>query len=112
MAAPIILFDRTTDVGRAVYGALAAVRLAAEQLGHARQVMINACNGTTDTAAHFARLTALAGYQAGDYADGNAAALASFGQVDALYQILTKPSGQGDAAGAATAQACGMHGVV
>lgn len=112
MAAPIIELDRTTSIGVAIYNALQQIRDGVERLGYVRSVMIQACDGTTDTAAHFAELATLAGYQAGGYASASAAALASFQQVDSLYQILTRPSGQGDAAGAAIAQASGMHGVV
>jgi hypothetical protein len=112
MAAAIIPFDRTTDEGRAVYGALSALRLAREQLDHIRKVIIAECNGTTDTAAHFAQYASRGKFTAGDYADANAAAMASWQQIDSLFNILTKASGQGDAAGAALDQACGMHGIV
>ena len=112
MAAAIIDFDRGTSIGAALYSALQQVRDAVTKLGNVRAAMIQACDGTTNVAAHFAELVALAGYQPAGYATANDAALASFAQVDSLYQILTKPSGQGDAAGAAIAQASGMHGVV
>jgi hypothetical protein len=111
MAAALIQFDSQADPMRSVVRALQMIREGVETLGHARGVMVQACDGSTDTAAHFALLATLGTFQAGGYADANAAALAAWQQIDSLYAILTKPSGQGDAAGAALAQACGMLGV-
>ncbi len=110
MAAGIIKFDRNTEPMRTLFTALQNIRKGVEDLGHVRAIMIQSCDGSTDTAANFDLLAAAGVFVAGDYADANAAALASFAEIDSLYFKLTTNSSISDMA-AALAQACAKHGV-
>jgi hypothetical protein len=105
MPANIIQFDRNTEPMRQIVRGLQLLREGYETLQHARAVEVQMCDGTTDVAAHWDLLAGAGSFAAGDYADANAAAMASFAEIDSLYSVLTSQ------ALAAIQQACAKHGV-
>lgn len=111
MAANLIKFDRTKDIPRDVTRALQMIREGKEVLGHVREVIIQARDGDGSQSAHYDLVASEGGYEAGDYADANAAAKASFEELDSLYAKLNAGAGVGDSTGAAITQACAKHGV-
>lgn len=112
MGAPYIPFNKDTDPMRSAMGGIRLIMQGRAQLAAARAVMIQQCNGTTDTATHFAQLATLGGFSAGDYADANTAAMNAYLEIDSLNAKLNAPSGTGDATGAAIDQAAGKLGVI
>lgn len=111
MAAAFIDMDRQTEVGRQIARALQLLREGQETLSHARAVIIQMRDGDGSQAVHYDLVAAEVGYQAGDFADANAAARASFLELDSLHAKITAGDGVGDATGAAIAQACAKHGI-
>lgn len=89
MAAGIILFDRTSDSMRDGVRAVQMIREGLDTLRNQRAKMIQYCDGATGTAANWDRLATAGSFQAGDYADANAAAMASFTELDSLYSKLS-----------------------
>jgi hypothetical protein len=110
MAANLIKLDKTKEIPRMATRGMLLVREGLETLGHARLAMIQARDGDGSLASHYDLLAAEGGYTAGDYADANAAAKASFDEVDSLYAKL---SGNGSVTdvNAAILQCCAKHGV-
>lgn len=111
MAANHIKFNDQTFFGRSIKRALQMIREGREVLGNVREAMIQARDGDGSDAAHYDLLATEAGYAAGDYATANAAAKASFDELDSLHAKLTAPGGVGDSTGAAITQAAAKHGV-
>lgn len=105
MAADFIKFNRQADISRANARALQLLREGTELLEHNRATMIHMRDGDGSSAAHYDLLASEGGYAAGDYADANAAAKASFDELDSLYAVLN------GGAMAAINQACAKHGV-
>jgi phosphoribosylformylglycinamidine (FGAM) synthase-like amidotransferase family enzyme len=110
MAAGIIKFDRTSDAMRPAVRALQMIREGLDTLRAQRAVMIQFCDGSTSQAANWDQLAAAGGFVAGDYADANAAAQASFAELDSLFAKLST-DGSVSAVNAAILQACAKHGV-
>lgn len=110
MAANIIIFDRNTDAMRDAVRAMQMLREAVDILRNQRAKMIQYRDGDGSLAAHYDRLAAAGSFQAGDYVDANAAAKASFDELDSLY---SKISGDGNvsAVNAAILQAPAKHGI-
>lgn len=109
MAAAYIESDDTKNAR--VKQALRAIREGRAILGQELACAVKMIDGDTTQAAQFDVFAAKKGYVANDYADANTAAKAAYDELNSLYTILTKPSGQGDAAGAALDQACAKLGV-
>lgn len=110
MAANFIKFNQQSDLGRRLVRGLQLIREGREVLRQWRAAMIQGCDGATNVAANFDMMATEVGYSAGDYADANAATMASFAEIDSLYAKLTATS-TGDVTGAAIDQACAKHGV-
>ncbi len=110
MAAPIILFDRNTDVGRRIVRYLQMVREAREGLAETLAVLVQMRDGDGSQASHYDLLAVQAGFTAGDYADANTAAKASHDELASLIFKLTTNSSITDML-AAMDQACAKHGV-
>lgn len=110
MAAAFIPHDRNTDLMRPVVRALQLIREGVETLTHARAVILQTRDGDGTQAAHYDLTATLGGFTAGDYADGPAAAKASFDELDSIHFKLTTNASVSDVA-AAIAQACAKHGV-
>lgn len=88
MAANYIEMDKTTDFGRNLARGGQLIIEGLELLVKARDNMIQARDGDGSSAAHYDVLAAEAGYVANDYADANAAAKASFDELDSLVGKL------------------------
>lgn len=110
MAANFIDFNRQTDVGRSIVRALGLVREGRELLRQLRAVMLQMRDGDGSQAAHYDLLRIEAGYEAGDYATADAAAKASFDELDSLHAKLTTDASVSDVL-TAVDQACAKHGV-
>ncbi len=110
MAAGIIKYDRNSDVMRNKVRALQMIREGVELLGNQRSIDIQYRDGDGSQAAHYDLLAAAGSFQAGDYADANAAAKASFDELDSLYAKLST-DGSVSFVKAAIYQACAKHGV-
>ena len=110
MAAAYVPYNKDLDPMRSAKAALLLIKQGVTQLGNARAIMIQLCDGATNVAANFAELTSVNGFTAGGYADANTAAMAAFTQIDSVYQKITAQAG--DATGAAIDQAAGILGVV
>ena len=110
MAANFIELDKATDRGRGLTRGLQMIREGLELLVHERDVMIQMRDGDGSQAAHYDVLASEAGYIANDYADANAAAKASFDELDSLLAKLNT-DGSVSFVKAAIYQACAKHGV-
>jgi phosphoribosylformylglycinamidine (FGAM) synthase-like amidotransferase family enzyme len=111
MAADIILYDRNSDAmrnaNRGMQMLVEGVRLLASQ----RDSMIRHRDGDGSQDIHYDLLATEGGFEAGDYASANAAARASFNEIDSLVGKLTTNASVADVA-AAIAQAPAKHGIV
>jgi hypothetical protein len=105
VAATFIDYDKQTDVGRLQTRCLQQLREGLEGLAHWRAIAIQMRDGDGSLAAHYDVLRAEGGYQQGDYATADAAAKASFDELDSLYAVL------GGGADDAILQACAKHGI-
>jgi phosphoribosylformylglycinamidine (FGAM) synthase-like amidotransferase family enzyme len=92
-------------VSRQTVRAMQLLREGVELLEHQRATMIQMRDGDGSSAAHYDILATEGGYSAGDYADANTAAKASFDELDSLYATLNS------GAVAAINQACAKHAV-
>lgn len=110
MAANLILFDNSKPIPLKVVRALQMIREGVRTLTDARAAMIQARDGDGSQTSHYDLLASQGGYQAGDYADANAAAKASFDEIDSLYAKLTTDGSVTEIA-TAIAQAPAKHGV-
>ena len=110
MAAGIILFDRTKDAMRNKVRALQMIREGLDLLRSQRAIDLQYRDGDGSQTLHYDQLATAGGFTAGDYADANAAAKASFDEIDSLYAKLSTDA-QVTAVNAAILQACAKHGV-
>lgn len=104
MAATYIKFNQQSEHGRQVVRALELMREGRELLENERAVIIQMIDGTTDDASHYGLVVSEMGYQAAGYESENAAAMASFAELDSLYLALSGVK-------AALNQCCAKHGV-
>ncbi len=86
------------------------LREARQILIDARSVMLQFRDGDGSQAAHYDQLAAAGDFTAGDYADANAAAKASFDEVDSLHAKITTDASVSSVM-TAISQACAKHGV-
>lgn len=70
--------------------------------------MLALIDGDGSQDSHFALLATEGEYQANGYATANAAARKHFEELNSLYAKISKPTGQGDATGAAIDQVSGF----
>jgi phosphoribosylformylglycinamidine (FGAM) synthase-like amidotransferase family enzyme len=110
MAAGIIKFDRNSDAMRPAVRALQMIREGLDVLRAQRAIMLQFRDGDGSQAAHYDLLAAAGVFAAGDYADANAAAKASFDELDSLFAKLSTDASV-SAVNAAILQACAKHGV-
>jgi len=110
MAAGIIKYDRNSDAMRNKVRALQMILEGFELLERQRAIDIQYRDGDGSQAAHYDLLAAAGGFQAGDYADANAAAKASFDELDSLYAKLSTNASV-SSVNAAMYQAAAKHGV-
>ena len=83
-------------------------REAREDLRIAKQAMLALIDGDGSQDSHFALLATEGSYAANGYATANAAARKHFEEISSLYDKISKPTGQGDATGAAIDQISGF----
>lgn len=84
MAANYIELDRTTEVGRKLSRYATMLREAVDGLAQTRDSILQMRDGDGTSAADYDLLATEGGYVANDYADANAAAKASFDELDSL----------------------------
>lgn len=111
MAANFIEFDRATEIGRQLARGLQMVKEGRDILVGVRDAMIQMRDGDGTSAIHYNVLTSEAGYVANDYADGDAAAKASFDELDSLLSKLNTDNSVSSVK-AAMDQACAKHAVI
>jgi hypothetical protein len=110
MAAEIILYDATKSPVKDAIDALRLIREGRERLRRARDVMIRYRDGDGSQAAHYDLLRVAGAYSQGDHATADAAAKASFDELDACIAKLTTNASVSDVL-AAVDQACAKHGI-
>lgn len=110
MASNYIEVNRTTDVGRQLVRGLQMVREGKETLARLRDVIIQMRDGDGSDPAHYDVLAGEAGYVANDYATANAAAKASFDEIDSLLSKINTDNNVSNVL-AAINQACAKHGL-
>jgi hypothetical protein len=110
MAANYIELDRQTDVGRQLIRGLQMVREGKEILAAVRDVIIQMRDGDGSQASHYDVVAGEMGYTANDYADANAAAKASFDELDSLMAKINTDNSVSSVR-AAIHQACAKHGI-
>lgn len=110
MAANHIIFNKQHDVMRQAIRGMQLVREGRDVLEQARASMLQMRDGDGSSAAQYDLLATKAGFEAGDYGDANAAAKASFDEIDSLSFKLTTNSQVSDMT-AAIDQCCAKHGV-
>lgn len=110
MAANIFLFDRQKDLMRDTTRALGLIREGMLLLEATRGVWIQSRDGDGSQDAHYDLTATLGGFQAGDYANANAATRASFLELDSLYSKVGTNASVSDVR-AAIEQACAKHSV-
>lgn len=103
MAATFIQVNKNSDFSRPMIRALQLLREGFQVLEGYRAQAIQARDGDGSDASHYDQNATLGGYVAGDYASADAAAKASFDEIDSLYALLNE---------AAINQACAKHGIV
>lgn len=110
MAANYIKGDPTKEVFRNIVRGGQMLREAVNLLAQQRAVILQMRDGDGSSAAHYDVFATAGGFSASDYADANAAAKASFDELDAL---LAKVNTDGNVAfvRAAIDQFCAKHGV-
>jgi hypothetical protein len=109
MAANYIELDRTTDVGRNLIRGLQMLREAKDVLVNVRDVMLQMRDGDGTQASHYDVLRTEAGYIQNDYATPDAAAKASFDELDSLLSKINTDNSVSNVL-AAINQACAKHG--
>ncbi len=110
MAANHIICDQTKELSRNVIRYMRMLREAMLGIEQARAAYLQARDGDGTLASHYDLVATLGGYQAGDYADANAAAKASFDEMDSLYAKVAT-NGSVSSVRAAIEQAAAKHGV-
>lgn len=112
MAAEIILFDATKPPIKDAIDALRLIREGRERLKRARDVMIRYRDGADNAGnpANYDQLRITCNYQIGDFASADAAARASFLELDACIAKLTTDASV-TAVLTAVDQACAKHGI-
>lgn len=85
MAANHIICNQNNDIIRKVIRALQQLREGRNNLAEVRAAIIQMRDGDGSDAAHYDLFASQASFQAGDYADANAAAKALFDELDSLY---------------------------
>lgn len=111
MAASIILYDRNTEAMRPVARYLQMLKEARDGLVAQRAVMLGYRDNDGSSAADYDLLAVAGDFRIGDYASANAAAKASFEEIDSLTYKLTTNASVTDVL-AALDQCCAKHGVV
>jgi hypothetical protein len=110
MAANHIIFNKQHDVMRQAVRGMQLIREGRDVLAQARASMLQMRDGDGSQASHYDLLANAAGFGAGDYGSADAAAKASFDEVDSLAFKLTTNSSVSDMT-AAIDQCCAKHGV-
>ena len=110
MAASIFLFDRQKDLMRDSVRALGLIREGMLLLEATRGVWIQSRDGDGSQDAHYDLTASLGGFLAGDYTTANAAARASFLELDSLYSKIATNATVSDVR-TAIEQACAKHSV-
>ena len=114
MAADIILFETVNGQPkgplREAIEAAKMAREARERMKRARDAMIRFRDGNGSLASHYDQLQTAVNFQAGDYADANTAAKASFDELDSLVAKLTTNASVSDVL-TALDQYLAKHGV-
>lgn len=110
MAAGHIIFDKQHEVMRKAVRGMQLIREGRDTLEEARDAMIQMRDGNGSLAAHYDLLATEAAFEAGDYADANAAAKASFDEIDSLCGKITTNASITDMT-AAISQCPAKHGV-
>lgn len=85
MPAAHIIFDHSKQLPREAMQALRDLRSARDRLRNARNALVQSIDGAVNVAANFDLLASQGGFQAGDYADANTAAMNFFAEVDSLF---------------------------
>lgn len=111
MAAAAIFFDPSKPIPIQIRRALTMMLEGRQVLINARAAMLQMRDGDGSLASHYDLLAAQGGYQAGDYADANAAAKASFDELDSLHAKVNSDASV-SAVMTALNQAAAKHGVV
>jgi hypothetical protein len=112
MAAEIIQFDPSKQPAAEVISALRQIRDGRDRLKRARDVMIRYRDGADNAGdpSNYDLLQTACSYAAGDYGTANAAARASFLEIDSCIAKLTTDASV-SAVQTAIDQACAKHGV-
>lgn len=110
MAATFVDFDANTPVGRKIARGLQMLRESRDVIRDALGMMNELSDGNRNTAGDFDLLAVEGAYQAGDYGTANAAALASYQELNSLYAKLSTDASVSNVAAAIT-QAAARHGV-
>ncbi len=110
MAANYIKYDRTKDLTRSLVTGLQQIRNGMLALEQARAMYLQARDGDGSLSAHYDVVAGQGGYEALDYADANAAAKASFEELDSLYSKVGTDNAVSNVR-AAILQACAKHGL-
>lgn len=109
MAANLIKIDRTKYLSSKVIGAMERIRDGVLLLEEVRSIILQARDGDGSLASMYDLYTAECGFQAGDYASADAAAKASFDELDSLYSKVATDNSVSNVR-AAIFQACAKHG--
>lgn len=110
MAAAFIIYDKNTDDGRDVRRGMEMIQEGIAILKNRQSIRIQQRDGDGSSAAHYDLLASQGSFQAGDYADANTAAKASFDEMDSMLFKLTT-NGSVDNVDAAIKQCAAKHGV-
>lgn len=110
MAANYIKFDRNRDLTRSLVTGLQQIRNGMLALEQARAIYLQTRDGDGSQALHYDLVASQGGYEALDYADANAAAKASFEEMDSLYSKVGTDAAVSNVR-AAILQACAKHGI-
>lgn len=110
MAANHIIFNKQHDVMRQAVRGMQLLREGRDVLTEARAALIQMRDGDGSQASHYDLLATQAAFAAGDYADANAAAKASFDELDSVWSKVATDNSV-SAVSAAIAQCAAKHGV-
>lgn len=110
MAANYIKNDRSKIVPQLAAAGMQRIRDGVEMLVHARDIFLQQRDGDGSQASHYDFAATEGGFQAGDYADANAACKASFDEIDSLLAKVNTDNAVSNVK-AAIYQCCAKHGV-
>jgi len=110
MAANLIKCDKTKELVRMAVRAGQLLREGMQVVEQARAAYLQSRDGDGSQASHYDMTAAEGGYQAGDYADANAAAKASFDELDSLFSKVATDNATSNVR-TAILQYCAKHGV-